>query len=119
MKIDGFMTNPAPPGQLVITQGDGLDAAHKLLFGGKPVPFKVNSAGNLETEISRGSGAVEVPIELEDGDKSSGLLYGSRGHRALLILSMERAERYAANHLSLLLSWRKDLGIVNWRRRER
>jgi hypothetical protein len=29
MKIDSIMAHPAPPGQLVIGQGDGLDAAHK------------------------------------------------------------------------------------------
>jgi hypothetical protein len=53
MKIDSVIANPAPPGRLVIVQGDGLDAAHKLLFGDKPVPFKINSAGN--TGRSEGS----------------------------------------------------------------
>jgi polyhydroxyalkanoate synthesis regulator phasin len=43
--------------QLVIIEGDGLDPAHKVLFGDKRVPFKVNSAGNIEAEVSRGWGA--------------------------------------------------------------
>lgn len=36
------MTNPALPGQLI--EGSGSGAVHKSLFGGEPVPFKVNSS---------------------------------------------------------------------------
>ena len=71
MKIDSIITNPAPPGQPVIIQGDGLDAADKLLFGDESVPFKVNSTGSIETTVPDGSGTVDVTVELEDGDKSN------------------------------------------------
>jgi hypothetical protein len=75
MKIDKIITNPAPPGQLVIIQGDGLDATHKLLFGSEPVPFKINSAGSVEAEVPHGSGTVEVTVEPEDGNKSNSVSF--------------------------------------------
>ena len=75
MKIDAIITNPAPPGQLLIIQGEGLDAAHKLLFGNEPVPFKINSTGGIETEAPNGSGEVEVTAESEDGNKSNSVIF--------------------------------------------
>jgi IPT/TIG domain len=75
MKIDSIVTNPAPPGQPVIIQGDGLDAADKLLFGDEPVPFKVNSTGGLETNVPSGSGTVEVTVGRENGEKSNSVSF--------------------------------------------
>ncbi len=63
MKINKIITNPAPPGQLVIIEGDELDTAEKLHFGDKTIPFKVNSTGGMETTIPDGSGTVEVSVE--------------------------------------------------------
>ena len=75
MKIDKVITNPAPPGQLVIIQGEGLDGAQKLLFGNESVPFKVNSTGSIETEVPHGSGTVEVAVEQADGNKSNSVSF--------------------------------------------
>lgn len=75
MKIDSVIANPASPGQPMIVQGDGWDTAHKLLFGDKPVPCRDNNAGDSETEISCGSGTVEVTIELENGNKSNSVRF--------------------------------------------
>jgi IPT/TIG domain len=75
MKIDSITTNPAPPGQPVIIQGDGLDAAEKVLFGDESVPFKVNSTGSIEANVPSGSGTVDVTVELEDGDKSNSVSF--------------------------------------------
>jgi len=75
MKIDKIITNPAPPGQLVIIEGDGLAAADKLHFGGEPIPFKVNSTGGIETTIPSGSGTVEVAVEGQDGEKSNSVSF--------------------------------------------
>ncbi|MGH3693518.1 MAG: IPT/TIG domain-containing protein [Pseudonocardiaceae bacterium] len=75
MKIDKIITNPAPPGQLVIIEGDGLASADKLHFGGEPTPFKVNSTGSIETTIPSGSGTVEVIVEGEDGGKSNSVSF--------------------------------------------
>ncbi|MDQ3763556.1 MAG: IPT/TIG domain-containing protein [Actinomycetota bacterium] len=75
MKIDKIITNPAPSGQPVIIQGDGLDAAHKLLFGDESVPFKVNSTGSIEANVPSASGTVEVTVELEDGEKSNSVSF--------------------------------------------
>ena len=44
MKIDSVTASPAPPGQLLIVQGEGLDAAYKLPFGDRPALFEINSA---------------------------------------------------------------------------
>ncbi len=75
MKIDNIITSPAPPGQPVIIQGDGLDAAEKLLFGDESVPFKVNSTGSIEATVPNGSGTVDVTVELENGDKSNSVSF--------------------------------------------
>lgn len=75
MKIDSVVTNPAPPGQLVIIQGEGLSDAQKLLFGDESVPFTVNSTGSIETEVPPGSGTVEVAVELADGNKSNSVSF--------------------------------------------
>ena len=75
MKIDKVITNPAPPGQLVLIQGEGLDGAQKLLFGDESVPFKVNSTGGIETEVPHGSGTVVVAVELADGTKSNSVSF--------------------------------------------
>ncbi len=75
MKIDTIITNPAPPGQLVIIEGEGLAAAEKLHFGDEPIPFKVNSTGNIETTIPSGSGTVDVAVEGQDGDKSNSVSF--------------------------------------------
>jgi uncharacterized protein YfaP (DUF2135 family) len=75
MKIDDIITNPAPPGQPVIIQGEGLDAAEKLLFGDESVPFKVNSTGSIEATVPHGSGTVDVTVELADGDKSNSVSF--------------------------------------------
>lgn len=75
MKIDKIITNPAPPGQLVLIEGDGLEAAEKLHFGDESVPFKVNSTGSIETTIPNGSGTVEVTAEGKDGDKSNSISF--------------------------------------------
>lgn len=64
MRIDSIVADPAPPGQLVIGQGDGLDVAHKLLFGDKPGLFECHRAGDIEAEVPRDSGTVELTIEL-------------------------------------------------------
>ncbi|MGH3835604.1 MAG: IPT/TIG domain-containing protein [Pseudonocardiaceae bacterium] len=75
MKIDSIITSPAPPGQPVIIQGEGLDAAERLLFGSEPVPFKVNSTGSIEAEVPDGSGTVDVTVELKDGGKSNSVSF--------------------------------------------
>jgi hypothetical protein len=75
MKIDKIITNPAPPGQLVIIEGNGLDAADKLYFGDEPTAFTVNSTGSIETTIPSGSGTVEVTVEGEDGGKSNSVSF--------------------------------------------
>jgi hypothetical protein len=75
MKIDNIITSPAPPGQPVIIQGEGLDAAHKLLFGNDSVPFKINNTGGIETEVPPGSGSVEVSVESADGTKSNSVSF--------------------------------------------
>lgn len=71
MKIDSIITSTAPPGQLVLIQGEGLQAARKVLFGDEPVPFKVNSTGGIELTVPSGSGTVDVSVEQEDGEKSN------------------------------------------------
>jgi hypothetical protein len=75
MKIDKIITNPAPPGQLVLIEGNGLDEADKLHFGDESIPFKVNSTGSIETTIPGGSGTVEVTAEGKDGDKSNSVSF--------------------------------------------
>lgn len=75
MRIDSITTNPAPPGQPMIIQGDGLAAAEKLLFGDEPVPFKVNSTGSIEANVPHGSGTVDVTVEGEDGDRSDSVSF--------------------------------------------
>ncbi|HKR52541.1 MAG TPA: IPT/TIG domain-containing protein [Pseudonocardiaceae bacterium] len=75
MKIDNIITNPAPAGQLIIIQGDGLGAAEQLRFGDEPVPFKVNSTGGIETTVPDGSGTVEVAVEEKDGTKSNSVSF--------------------------------------------
>ena len=71
MKIDKIVTDPAPPGQLVLIQGEGLEAADKVVFGNESVPFKVNSTGSIEVTVPSGSGTVEVAVEQEDGGRSN------------------------------------------------
>lgn len=75
MKIDNVIANPAPSGQLIIIQGDGLGEAQKLLFGGESVPFSVNSTGSIETEVPAGSGTVEVAVEQADGNRSNSVSF--------------------------------------------
>jgi hypothetical protein len=74
MKIESDIANPVPLGRLVIIQGDGVDAAHKLLFGDKPVPIKINETRTIETGVPPSSGMVEVAIE-EDGTKNSNISF--------------------------------------------
>jgi len=59
----------------MLIKGDGLDGAHKLLFGGESVPFKVNSTGTLEADAPSGSGTIEVTAELEDGGRSNSVSF--------------------------------------------
>lgn len=75
MKIDKIITNPAPPGQLVIIEGDDLEAAEKLHFGDESIPFNINSTGGMETTIPNGSGTVEVIAEGKDGQKSNSVSF--------------------------------------------
>jgi hypothetical protein len=75
MKIDKIITNPAPPGQLVLIEGDGLEDADKLHFGDESIQFKVNSTGSIETTIPSGSGTVDVTVEGKDGDKSNSVRF--------------------------------------------
>jgi IPT/TIG domain len=75
MKIDKIVTDPAPPGQLVLIQGEGLEGAHKVVFGDEPVPFKVNSTGSLEVTVPSGSGRVDVVVEQENGERSNSVSF--------------------------------------------
>jgi hypothetical protein len=75
MKIDSITPSSALPDTPVLIKGDGLDAADKLLFGDEPVPFKVNNTGSLEANVPRGSGTVEVTVELGEGDKSNSVSF--------------------------------------------
>jgi uncharacterized protein YfaP (DUF2135 family) len=75
MKIDTIITDPAPPGQLIIIRGEGLEGAQKLLFGNESVPFNINSTGSIEAEVPQGSGKVEVTVESADGNKSNSVSF--------------------------------------------
>ena len=52
MKIDSITPNSALPDTPLLIKGEGLDTADKLLFGGKPVPFKVNNTRQHRGERS-------------------------------------------------------------------
>jgi hypothetical protein len=75
MKIDSITPNSAIPDTPVLIKGDGLDAADRLLFGDKPVPFKVNKTGSIEVDVPSGTGTVDVTAELGDGDKSNSVSF--------------------------------------------
>ena len=75
MKINKIITNPAPPGQLVMIEGDDLEGADKLYFGNETIPFKINSTGSIETTIPNGSGTVEVTVEGGDGGRSNSVSF--------------------------------------------
>ncbi|HEY3691877.1 MAG TPA: IPT/TIG domain-containing protein [Pseudonocardiaceae bacterium] len=66
MRIDSVLPNRASPGQSVIIQGDGLEAAEKVLFGDQEVSFEVNGE-TLVAEVPDGSGPVEVTVEGASG----------------------------------------------------
>jgi hypothetical protein len=76
MKIDGIMTNPAPPGQLVIIEGDGLDAATSYCSETSWSPSRSTALGTSRQRSLVGWARSRcLPIELEDGDKSSGVSF--------------------------------------------
>ena len=62
MRIDSVLPNRASPGQSVIIQGDGLEAAEKVLFGDLEASFEVDGE-TLVAEVPDGSGSVEVTVQ--------------------------------------------------------
>ena len=62
MRIDSVLPNRASPGQSVIIQGDGLEAAEKVLFGDHEASFEVDGE-TLVAEVPDGSGSVEVTVQ--------------------------------------------------------
>jgi hypothetical protein len=66
MRIDSVLPNRASPGQSVIIQGDGLEAAEKVFFGDQEVSFEVDGE-TLVAEVPDGSGSVEVTVQGSGG----------------------------------------------------
>jgi hypothetical protein len=66
MRIDSVLPNRVAPGQSVIIQGDGLEAAEKVFFGDQEVPFEVDGE-TLVAEVPDGSGSVEVTVQGASG----------------------------------------------------
>jgi hypothetical protein len=66
MRIDSVLPNRTSPGQSVIIQGDGLEAATKVLFGDQEASFELDGE-TLVAEVPDASGEVEVTVEGPDG----------------------------------------------------
>jgi hypothetical protein len=66
MRIDSVLPDRVSPGQSVIIQGDGLDAAEKVIVGDHEASFEVDGE-TLVVEVPDGSGTVEVTVEGANG----------------------------------------------------
>ncbi len=66
MRIDSVLPNRTSPGQSVIIQGDGLEAAAKVFFGDQEASFELDGE-TLVAEVPDASGEVEVTVEGPDG----------------------------------------------------
>ncbi len=70
MQIDSVLPNRVSPGQSVIIQGEGLDAAEKVFFDDQEVAFQADGE-TLVVEVPDSSGTVEVTVEGANGTTSA------------------------------------------------
>lgn len=70
MRIDSVLPNRTSPGQSVIIQGDGLEAAEKVVFGDDEVCFNVDGE-TLVADVPDASGTVGVTVEGDGGQSNT------------------------------------------------
>jgi IPT/TIG domain len=70
MQIDSILPNRVSPGQSVIIQGDGLEAAVKVLVGDQEVAFEIDGE-TLVVEIPDISGEVDVTVQGADSESDT------------------------------------------------
>jgi hypothetical protein len=70
MRIDSVLPSRTSPGQSVIIQGDGLEAAEKVVFGDVEVRFNVDG-GSLVADVPDASGPVGVTVEGDGGQSNT------------------------------------------------
>ena len=70
MRIDSVIPTRVSPGQSVIIQGEGLDAATKVFVGEHEASFEIDGE-TLVVPVPDSSGTVEVTVEGAEGTSNT------------------------------------------------